>query len=173
MQIDSGRFIPAGAQRPTPVLLDFPLDPGGTGTNLGVNSLAVVDLFANGMRNIVAAVGGNQPNSHITIATYASNGQLVSTSSFPTRDIPVSLRVADVDGDGRNDIVVYHDGHSAVGVHYQNLNGTFREEQRLFIAGFADQALTDQAIVIGDFDSNGKRDIALGSQSALFFFFQN
>jgi hypothetical protein len=173
LQIDGGRFIPAGAQRPTPILLDFPLDPGGTGNGLGVNSLAVLDLFSNGMRNIVAAVGGNQPSSHITVATYASDGQLVSTSSFSTRDIPVALRVADMDGDGRSDIVVYHNGHSAVGVHYQNFNGSFREEQRLFIDGFADQVLTDQAIVIGDFDSNGKRDIALGSQSALFFFFQD
>jgi len=173
LQIDGGRFIPASASSPTPLPLDFPLDPGGTGNSLGVNSLAIVDLLSNGVRNIVAAVGGNQPNSRIVIATYASDGQLVSAPSFPTRDIPISLRVADVDGDGRNDIVVFHSGFDTVGVHYQNSDGSFREEQGLFGGSIADQALTDQAIVIGDFDSDGKRDIALGSQSALFFFFQD
>jgi hypothetical protein len=173
LQIDNGRFVPLNAQKPVPAVLDFPLEAGSN--NFGVSSLAIVDLFANGMRDIVVASGLNRPFSHITIATFATNGQLVSSSSFPTSDIPVSLRVADVDGDGRNDIVVYHNGHGAVGVHYQNFNGSFRDEQRLFLAGpaFADQTLTDQAIVIGDFDSNGKLDIALGSQSALFFFFQD
>lgn len=171
MQVDGGRFIRSGSAAPTPIPLDFPLDANSN--QFSVNSFAIVDLFSNGMRNIVAGAGGNQPNSRIVIATYTSDGQLVSASSFPTRDIPVSLRVADIDSDGRNDIVVFHNGHDAVGVHYQNFNGSFREEQRLSTASLADQALTDQAIVIGDFDANGKRDIVLASQSALFFFFQD
>jgi hypothetical protein len=87
--LTGGRFIRPGSAAPTPIPLDFPLDTNSN--EFGVNSFAIVDLFSNGMRNIVAAAGGGQPNSRIVIATYGSDGQLVSASSFPTRDNPTSL----------------------------------------------------------------------------------
>lgn len=168
-QINGGHFLDPITGQPDRVTLDFPLNDINV---LDVNSFTIVDLFSNGSRNIVAAAGGNQPRSRIVIATYAANGQLVSSTSFQTSDSPQSVRVADIDGDGRNDIVVFHNGFGSVGVHYQNAGGSFSSEQLLYVA-VADQALTDQALAIGDLDSNGKRDIASASQSALFIFFQD
>ena len=65
---------------------------------------------------------------------------------------------------------MFHDGWG-FGVHYQNADGSFTMEQ-LLPTYIADQAMSGQVIAFGDFNSDGKRDIAVADQTALFVFFQ-
>ena len=160
IQIAPGRFDP------NPITMDFPRDSN----NSPVGGFAVVDLRSNNTRNIVASYGGNAPSPKILIASYGVNGQTLSSTSFPTLDIPTAIRVGDINADGRKDIVVFHDGWG-FGVHYQNADGSFTMEQ-LLPTYIADQAMSGQVIAFGDFNSDGKRDIAVADQTALFVFFR-
>ena len=155
-----GHFAP-------PITLDFPRN---SNDDIPVNAFVIVDLQSNGGRNIVASWGGNAPSAKIVVSAHGANGQTLSSTSFSTLDIPAPIRVGDINGDGRNDIVVFHDGWG-FGVHYQNTNGTFTTEQLLPVE-LGDQALSGQVIAVGDFDSDGKRDVAVADQTALFVFFQ-
>lgn len=155
-----GHFAP-------PITLDFPRN---SNDDIPVNAFVIVDLQSNGGRNIVASWGGNAPSAKIVVSAHGANGQTLSSTSFSTLDIPAPIRVGDINGDGRNDIVVFHDGWG-FGVHYQNTDGTFTTEQLLPVE-LGDQALSGQVIAVGDFDSDGKRDVAVADQTALFVFFQ-
>jgi hypothetical protein len=148
-------------------MLDFPRDSNG---NLPVGGFVITDLRSNNARNIVASYGGNAPSAKIVISSQGANGQTLSSTSFATLDIPGPIRVVDMNADGRNDIVVFHDGWG-FGIHYQNADGTFTAEEQLPVE-IADQAMSEQAIAIGDFNSDGKRDVAVADQTALFVFIQ-
>ena len=161
IQDGPGHFTP-------PIELHFPFD---INSGYSVNGFAIADLASRGNRDIVASFGGSRPWSNILVSSYASSGSIGSTSSLSTIDNPQTIVVGDINADGHNDIVVLHNGWGSIGVHYQNADGTFAEEQLLY-TWLADQALTGQAIAIGDFNSDGKRDIAVADQTALFVFLQ-
>jgi hypothetical protein len=51
--------------------------------------------------------------------------------SYESYDIPEPIRVADVNGDARQDIVVAHGGWVALGVYLQQADGALMPEQAL------------------------------------------
>jgi hypothetical protein len=73
-------------------------------------------------------------------------------------------------GDGRADIAVFHDG--ALGIYYQNADGTFTAEQTLATYP-ADPSMGGASIAFGDFDGDGKLDVAVASQTGVSLFFQD
>ena len=153
LQTAPGQFAP-------PVTLDFPRDASG---DIAAKGLAVTPL-APGKRNVIASVGD---------ASYAQT--VVTTQgavpvALQTMAAPGYVRVRDLNGDARPDIVVFHDG--AVGVYLQNPDGSFAAEQTLYTYP-ADPAVGAPVIAFGDFDGDGKLDIAVASQTALSLFFQD
>ena len=157
----------APGQFDPPITLGFPDD---SSSGVRVNDFVIVDLFSDGTLNMVASCGGNAPSAEIVVSLLGPNGQTLAAASFPTLDIPAVIHVGDINADGLNDIVVFHDGWG-FGIHYQNADASFTTEQ-LLPTYIADQALSGQVIAVGDFNSDGKRDIAVADQTALFVFFQ-
>lgn len=131
----------------TPVALDFA--PVG----LSVKGLAISG------KKVVAA------GAQLVIATPGA-----APVALPTMESAGYVRVRDINGDGLSDIVVFHDG--AVGVYLQNTDGTFGAEQILHTYP-ADPSVGASVIAFGDFDADGKVDIAVASQTALSLFFQD
>ena len=86
-----------------------------------------------------------------------------------TADLTRDIAVRDLNGDGRPDIAAFHAG--AVGVYYQNVDGSFTAEQAL-VTYPAESAVGAPGIAFGDFDSDGKLDLAAASKTALLLFFQ-
>jgi hypothetical protein len=107
---------------------------------------------------------------------FSTAGQMVVTApsgspvSFPTMANAGYVRVRDLNGDGRADIAVFHDG--ALGIYYQNADGTFAAEQVLATYP-ADPSIGASPIAIGDFDGDGKLDVAVASQTGVSLFFQD
>lgn len=145
LQTAPGRFA-------APVAIDF------ARMGAGVRGLAVARLGA-GKRNLVAT------GAQLVIAT-----QGAAPVSLATMESPGYVRVRDINGDALPDIIVFHDG--AVGVYFQNTDGTFSAEQVLQTYP-ADPTPGSAPIAFGDFDGDGRLDIAVASQTGLSLFFQD
>lgn len=157
-----GVYLQAGAgQFGAPVALRVPLDEFNDPT---ANRLAVAAL-APGQRNLIASIGPTK----IVVASLGARGQIASTIVLPTADLARDLAVRDLNGDGRPDIAAFHAG--AVGVYYQNVDGSFTAEQAL-VTYPAESAVGAPGMAFGDFDSDGKLDLAAASKTALLLFFQ-
>jgi hypothetical protein len=122
--------------------------------------------FAIGGQNIVAVTGANAGAAQVIVQP-AGGG---ATLALPTADLPAHVRIRDINGDGRPDIAVLHG--DALGVYYQNADGTFTAEQVLATYA-ADASSGAPAIAFGDFDDDGKLDVAVASRTALSLFFQD
>ncbi|HUQ75241.1 MAG TPA: VCBS repeat-containing protein [Burkholderiales bacterium] len=157
LQTTAGQFA-------APVTLDFPRDPSD---DIRANGVVVAPLTA-GKRNVVTSVGG-APGAQTIVTTHAAGGQTLTPLVLPASDTPGYVRARDVNGDGRVDIVVLHDG--IVGIYYQNADGTFAAEQALYTYP-PGAAAGVPPLVFGDFDSDGKLDIAVASQTALYLLYQ-
>jgi hypothetical protein len=147
----------AAGQFAAPVTLGLPQDEFN---DVAANRLALASL-APGKRHLVASIAPNK----ILVSTFGAGGQMV----LPTADVASDIAVRDVNGDGRADIAVFHAG--AVGVYYQNADGSFTNEQALATYP-AESSVGAPGIAYGDFDSDGKLDLAAASKTALLLFFQ-
>lgn len=81
--------------------------------------------------------------------------------TVPSYDIPETLHVADVDLDGRQDVVVLHGGWLALGVYFQQSDGQLGTEQ-LFDTPDASH-YGAQGFALGDFSGDGCTDVAIAN----------
>jgi hypothetical protein len=117
--------------------------------------VAIGDIDRDGSNEIVVSSGGNVPDSMINVIKVYSDGGIWAYT-MPSSHIPAAIRVADVNGDNRNDVIVLHDGWGSVGVYLQKQDGTLKEEQ--LYGAYAYQYNPD-AMAIGDANNDGKIDI--------------
>jgi len=127
------------------------------GSLLSPGGVAVGDINGDNRKDIVMTYGGNRPGSKIAVFSQNSLGSLSSPISYDSYDCPRAVEIADVDGDGRNDVIVLHDGWSTIGVYLQTTDGTFNAEDRyrVPISNF-----NPQALAVGDINGDGLPDIA-------------
>jgi hypothetical protein len=80
------------------------------------------------------------------------NGTFQSQQTFAAGSLPIKVVVADVNGDGKSDVIV-DNGGGTVSALLGNGNGTFQPR-----TSYATSTLTD-AIAVGDINGDGKADI--------------
>ena len=125
--------------------------------------LDIGDVDGDGMSDVVVSVGGNRPSSKLAIFTQA-NGALRAVRKLPSADIPAAVRVVDVDGDGRKDVVVLHSTWMSVGVYIQRATGALADEQ---LVDF--QYIDGADMATGDIDGDGKVDLVAATGGGLAF----
>ncbi|MFM2120793.1 MAG: hypothetical protein RL722_2261, partial [Pseudomonadota bacterium] len=91
-------------------------------------SLAIGDLNGDGRPDLAVGAGGNLPNTALRIYHQQPGGQLAPPLDLPTYQIPNVLRLADVDGDGRLDVVISHLAYFRVGIYLQGAQGLGSEQ---------------------------------------------
>ena len=114
---------------------------------------AIGDFNSDGRNDLAVAVGGNRPNSGVWLYPQQASGRLGTPVRMSSHDIPESLVAADLDGNGRMDLLVSHSGWNALGRYMQGSGGMLAE--RLTTApsdGFANQ------LAIGDINNDGCTD---------------
>ena len=126
------------------------------------SAVAIGDLSGDGRADVVVANGwGNSlDTSEINILTQTPSGTLGAPTSY-VNPKPETLRVADVDGDRRNDIVVSHDG--SVGLMLHLADGRFTPEQSFPLRYSASHL--DTALVVADVTGDGQPDVAVADHN--------
>ena len=131
---------------------------GGTAPWDTVNGIAIGDTNGDGLADVHASVGGNSPNAWVVTRAQLSDGTLAKPWVRTSYDIPESLEVADVTGDGRQDLVTLHGGWNRMGV-YDSTPGTAPTET-LFPIPYASHYKA-QGLAVGDVTGDGRADAAV------------
>ncbi len=121
--------------------------------------VAVGDVNGDGRNDIVVTYGGNKPYSKIGVFYQNGAGSLDPVVSFDSLDVPESVEIADVNRDGRADIIVLHGGWVNAGVYLQNADGSLQAEE-LYPIPYASH-YQRQGLAIGDFNGDRLPDIAI------------
>ncbi|CAF3308762.1 unnamed protein product [Rotaria sp. Silwood2] len=130
-----------------------PLIIAGTTTP---ESVTTDDVNGDGKLDIIVAYSGSN-NVGVFLnsgtGTFTAQPNLLTIAGTTT---PVSVTTADVNGDGKPDIIVAYSGSNNVGVFLNSGTGTFTAQTNsLIIAG----ATTPVSVVAGDVNADGKPDI--------------
>jgi uncharacterized repeat protein (TIGR01451 family) len=121
--------------------------------------VAVGDVNGDGRNDIVVTYGGNKPLSKIGVFYQNAAGGLNPAISFDSLDAPESVDIADVNRDGRADIIVLHGGWTKAGVYLQNADGSLQAEELYFIPYAT--SYQPQGLAVGDFNGDRVPDIAI------------
>lgn len=125
----------------------------GTGSNNPI-SIAVADVNSDGKLDLLTA---NQGSSTVGVLLGNGNGtfQPMATYSTGPSSFPYSIAVADVNGDGKPDLLTTNFILSTVGVLLGNGNGTFQAATNYNTGGNS----APYSIAVADVNGDGKPDL--------------
>lgn len=81
--------------------------------------IATGDFDGDGRREIVLSRDVNAPEAELASFRVTATGGLEPHRSWRTYDVPAEIIGRDMDGDGRDDLVVHHRGWSSIGYQHQ------------------------------------------------------
>jgi hypothetical protein len=142
------RNLAAGWQAQTPLTVSE-----------SINGVDVADVTNDDRADLVLSAGGNSPASQVFVAVQNRRGVLTTPVSYPVLDIPEPIRVADVDADGRNDVVTVHGGWVAMSTLRQKGNRTLAEP---VVTGVPYASHYNQSgLALGDITGDGLPDAVI------------
>ena len=127
-------------------------------------SVAIADLDADGKLDIAIV---NESNNTVSVFRNTGNSGNITAGSFAgkvdliTGDLPFSVAIADIDGDGKPDLVVANSDSANVSV-FRNkcIPGTISSNSFAAKVGFK-AGNAPYSVAIADIDGDGKPDIAV------------
>jgi hypothetical protein len=129
------------------------------GGNSSTGGIGVGDVTGDGLNDVVASYGGNRPYSNVAVFAQTASGTLTAPTSYASYDIPEPVDVADMDLDGRADVVTLHGGWSRAGLYRQQPAGGLAPED-LYAIPYASH-YEPHGLALGDVNGDGSPDVVL------------
>lgn len=127
-------------------------------------SLAVGDVTRDGWDDIVLSLGGNRPDSWIYVFPQYETSFGDPSYQYMAYDIPEAVRLFDVTGDNRLDMLVLHGGWSALSIYEQNRNGLYTGAYTIFSLPYSSHYYED-GLAVGDINGDAAPDIAIADSN--------
>ena len=132
--------------------------PGYTPVGLGVG-----DFNHDGLLDVGTADWRNSPNGAISLFLQQANGRLGLPQRLASYDLPGTMLGADINGDGRDDLLVLHDAAQAAGYYLQDTSGMQNEVLLPLPYG---NRYPRRGLAVGDVNHDGFSDIVLVTDMA-------
>ncbi len=123
------------------------------------HGIGLGDVTGDGRADVVASSGGNRPSSHVSVFGGTAAGTLAPPVTYSSLDIPEPVEVADVDRDGRADVITVHGGWNAAGLYRSQADGTLAAED-LYVLPYASH-YNPHGLAVGDVTGDGWPDLVI------------
>jgi hypothetical protein len=127
--------------------------------NTNTSGVGIGDVTGDGRQDVVVSFGGNRPGSSLALFPQTSSGTLGTPVVYPSYDIPEPVEVADVNRDGRADVLTLHGGWNEAGAYLQQPGGGLSAED-LYAIPYASH-YEAEGLAVGDFSGDGSQDLAI------------
>ena len=97
--------------------------PSVPGAN-GYAGIEIADVTGDGRADLSAVYGYNAPDSGLAVWKQTDGGDLTAPAVEPLNNSPEPLEAADLNGDGRQDLVTVHLGWNYLSLFEQQADGT-------------------------------------------------
>lgn len=127
-------------------------------TNANPQSVAVADLNQDGKLDFVQVNYNGGGAGTVSVFLGRGDGTFQPDTDYPVGNGPVSVAVADLNGDGALDLAVANDTSSSVSILFGNGDGTFQASQDFAAGSFP------HWIAIGDLNGDKKPDLVVTNE---------
>jgi hypothetical protein len=129
-------------------------------TGSGARSVAIGDLNGDGRPDVATANEGGPPAAVPTVSVLANrgDGSFRARHDYRAADIPTSVAIGDLNGDGRPDLVTADAYRTSVSVLLRG-NGSFQ-------AKLDYGTRRAESVAIGDLNGDGKPDLATANRAS-------
>jgi hypothetical protein len=146
--IDLSLGLPAGGLAPSVQILT-----GGESTS----DVGLTDANDDCRADLVFGVEATGAGAQLRVLLQTAPGTFSAPISVQSYNGPMNLEIADVDGDGRDDVVMLNLGGRAFSVHRRLAAGGFAAVERYAFQWL--QISSPQMMAVGDIDSDGLPDV--------------
>ncbi len=125
-------------------------------TQASSHAAAIADVDGDGKNDLIItnAADGTEPNT-VMVRLGNGNGTFGGPAFYGTGDRPKFTAIADLNGDGKLDLVTANQDASTTSVLLGNGNGTFQSKTDYGTCSHGHE------VAVGDFNHDGKRDLAV------------
>ena len=126
-------------------------------------ALAVGDFNGDGRTDVAASSGFSYETAWVQVFLQAASGGLTEADPVDADEVPDALVAADMNVDGRSDLVTVHARSQAAGVFTQGPDGTLGTEELVLVLSASSYA--PKALAAGDVSGDGFPDLVVADRN--------
>jgi hypothetical protein len=127
--------------------------------NKAPNGIAAGDFDGDGNLDLVVSSISNDPSDVVSVLLGHGDGSFEAAVEYPVGALPGFVAVADLNGDGKPDIVTENSNSNSISVLLGGGDGTFLPKTDFALG------LSPMNLALGDLNGDGKIDVAIAANS--------